>query len=46
MWGLSMQLVLPYASVYMLALGLKDAQIGFLATVSMLSQMLFGPSFM
>lgn len=42
MWGLSMQLVLPYASVYMLALGLKDAQIGFLATVSMLSQMVFG----
>ncbi|MEA5055577.1 MAG: MFS transporter [Propionicimonas sp.] len=42
MWGMSMMLVLPYASVYMLALGLGDEQVGFLATVSMLSQMVFG----
>ncbi|MGJ6981415.1 MFS transporter [Aestuariimicrobium soli] len=42
MWGLSVQLVLPYASVYMLALGVHDTQIGLLATVSMLSQMVFG----
>lgn len=42
MWGLSMMLVLPYASVYMLALGLHDEQIGLLATVAMLSQMVFG----
>lgn len=42
LWGLSMALVLPYASVFMLALGLRDAQIGFLATVAMLSQVAFG----
>lgn len=42
MWGLSMMLVLPYASVYMLALGINDQQIGLLATISMLSQVVFG----
>ena len=42
MWGLSMMLVLPYASVFMLALGVKDQQIGLLATISMLSQVVFG----
>ncbi|MFD6142056.1 MFS transporter [Promicromonospora sp. NPDC060271] len=42
LWGLSMALVLPYASVFMLALGLHDQQIGFLATVAMLSQVFFG----
>jgi len=42
MWGLSMQLVLPYASVFMLALGLQDQQIGLLATIAMLSQVVFG----
>ena len=42
LWGLSMSLVLPYASVFMLALGLHDQQIGFLATVAMLSQVAFG----
>ncbi|GAB2501690.1 hypothetical protein GCM10027063_46340 [Promicromonospora xylanilytica] len=42
LWGLSMALVLPYASVFMLALGLHDQQIGFLATVAMLSQVGFG----
>ncbi|WP_022910842.1 MFS transporter [Aestuariimicrobium kwangyangense] len=42
MWGLSMMLVLPYASVFMLALGVHDTQIGLLATISMLSQMVFG----
>ena len=42
MWGLSMMLVLPYASVYMLALGVHDTQIGLLATISMLSQVVFG----
>lgn len=42
MWGLSMMLVIPYASVFMLALGLSDAQIGLLATVSTLSQVAFG----
>jgi MFS family permease len=42
MWGLSMMLVLPYASVFMLALGLHDQQIGLLATIAMLSQVVFG----
>lgn len=42
MWGLSMMLVLPYTSVFMHALGVKDEQIGLLATISMLSQMVFG----
>jgi MFS family permease len=42
MWGLSMNLCLPYASIYMLALGLKDADVGFIATVYMLVQVIFG----
>jgi hypothetical protein len=42
LWGLSMMLVLPYASVFMLALGLYDQQIGLLATIAMLSQVVFG----
>ncbi|CAM3299528.1 MFS transporter [Occultella aeris] len=42
LWGLSMMLVLPYASVFMLALGVNDAQIGLLATISILSQVVFG----
>lgn len=42
MWGLSMMLVLPYASVFMLALGINDQQIGLLATIAMLSQVVFG----
>ncbi|HNV10095.1 MAG TPA: MFS transporter [Propionibacteriaceae bacterium] len=42
MWGLSMMLVLPYASVFMLALGVHDQQIGLLASISMLSQVVFG----
>lgn len=42
LWGLSMMLVLPYASVFMLALGVRDHQIGLLATISMLAQVVFG----
>ena len=42
LWGLSLMLVLPYASVFMLALGVHDTQIGLLATISMLSQVVFG----
>lgn len=42
LWGLSMMLVLPYAGVFMLALGLRDTQIGLLATISVLSQVVFG----
>jgi MFS family permease len=41
LWGLSMNLCIPYASVYMLAVGLKDAELGFIATVYMLSQVVF-----
>ncbi len=42
MWGLSMSLCLPYASIYMLALGIKDADIGLLTSIGMLSQVVFG----
>jgi MFS family permease len=41
LWGLSMNLCIPYASVYMLALGLKDSEIGFIATLYMLMQVIF-----
>jgi MFS family permease len=36
-----MNLCVPYASVYMLAVGLGDVQVGFVATVYMLSQVVF-----
>ena len=42
LWGLSMALVLPYMSVFMLALGVHDAQIGLIASVGMVSQVFFG----
>ncbi|MDR1186249.1 MAG: MFS transporter [Bifidobacteriaceae bacterium] len=42
LWGLSMNLCLPYASVYMLALGLHDMQIGLLASIGMVSQTVWG----
>lgn len=38
LWGLSMNLCMPYLSVYMLALGLSDTRIGFLVTVNVLMQ--------
>jgi len=38
LWGLSLNLCLPYASVYMLALGLGDSQIGLVASIGMLAQ--------
>jgi MFS family permease len=41
MWGLSMNLCIPYASVYMLAIGLNDVQVGLIATIYMLSQVVF-----
>ena len=41
LWGLSMNLCLPYLSVYMLSLGLNDTRIGFIATICMLSQLVF-----
>ena len=41
MWGLSMNLCLPYMSVYMLAFGLNDVQVGIVSSVYMFSQMIF-----
>ncbi|WP_252891667.1 MFS transporter [Thermoclostridium stercorarium] len=41
MWGLSMNLCLPYASVYMIALGLNDVQVGIVTSVYMFSQTIF-----
>jgi len=41
LWGLSMNLCMPYISVYMLALGLSDTQVGFLVTINVLMQMAF-----
>jgi len=41
LWGLSMNLCIPYASIYMLALGLKDSQVGLIATVYLLSQVVW-----
>ncbi|MCL2594047.1 MAG: MFS transporter [Promicromonosporaceae bacterium] len=42
LWGLSMALVMPLLSLYMLAVGLQDAQIGLLATINMVAQVFFG----
>jgi MFS family permease len=36
-----MNLCIPFASVYMIALGMNDIQVGFIATVYMLSQVVF-----
>jgi MFS family permease len=41
LWGVSMNLCIPYLSVYMLALGLKDTQVGLIVTINTLSQMVF-----
>lgn len=41
MWGLSMNLCLPYASVFMLALGMDDLQVGVVASIYMFSQTIF-----
>ena len=35
LWGIPYNLFFPYASVYMLSLGVKDAQIGLIASVGM-----------
>jgi len=39
MWGLSMNLCLPYASVYMLTFGMGDTQVGVVTSIYMFSQM-------
>lgn len=38
MWGLAYNLYAPYASVYMLALGLQDTQIGLIASIGLACQ--------
>ncbi len=39
MWGLSMNLCLPYATVYMLTFGMGDIQVGIVTSIYMFSQM-------
>lgn len=41
MWGLSMNLCLPYATVYMLTFGMNDIQVGIVTSIFMFSQMIF-----
>lgn len=41
MWGLSMNLCLPYATVYMLSFGISDIQVGVVTSIYMFSQMIF-----
>jgi len=41
LWGLSMNLCMPYLSVYMLALGLNDSRIGLIVTINLISQIIF-----
>lgn len=40
MWGLSMNLCLPYATVYMLTFGISDVQVGIVTSIYMFSQMI------
>ena len=40
MWGLSMNLCLPYATVYMLSFGMGDIQVGIVTSIYMFSQMI------
>lgn len=41
MWGLSMNLCMPYASVYMLTFGMNDIEVGIISSIYMFSQMIF-----
>lgn len=41
LWGIPFNLYAPYVSVYMVALGLRDSQIGLVATVGMVCQVFF-----
>lgn len=41
MWGLSINLCLPYASVYMLTFGMNDIEVGIISSIYMFSQMIF-----
>ena len=42
LWGLSIMLVVPFATLFMRELGLSGAQVGFLATVTLLGQVACG----
>lgn len=41
LWGLSVNLCLPYATVYMLAFGMSDTEVGIVSSIYMFSQMIF-----
>ncbi len=41
MWGIPYNLFIPYATIYMYALGIKDTQIGIIASFGMVFQILF-----
>lgn len=41
MWGLSMNLCMPYVSVYMLTFGMNDIEVGIISSIYMFSQMIF-----
>ena len=41
LWGIPENLYGPYVSVYMLALGVSDTQIGIIASIGMISQIVF-----
>ncbi len=41
LWGLSMNLCLPYATVYMLTFGMSDVEVGIISSIYMFSQMIF-----
>ena len=41
LWGIPYNLFIPYASIYMLALGVKDAQIGMITSLGMIIQVFF-----
>jgi len=42
MWAIPNQLVLPYVSLYMAAIGLSDAQIGLVASLGLVSELFWG----
>ena len=41
LWGIPYNLFIPYASIYMLALGISDAQIGMITSLGLLIQPIF-----
>ncbi len=41
MWGLSVNLCIPYATVYMLTFGMSDIEVGIITSIYMFSQMIF-----